>query len=118
MAHLRVTPLSCFSLLFFHFSIFVFFKNNVSSFIFLLYFFQRCFIAGISIRCRCSVEMWCPDDMARDSWDWVGLTYLWGEHASTAQIGLALAPIQIVLLSCSGCLSCRVIVVFCVVLVS
>ena len=22
--------------------------------------------------CRCSMEMWCPDDIGRDSWDWVG----------------------------------------------
>ena len=21
---------------------------------------------------RCSMEMWCPDDIGRDSWDWVG----------------------------------------------
>ena len=21
---------------------------------------------------RCSMEMWCPDDKGRDSWDWVG----------------------------------------------
>ena len=24
------------------------------------------------LRCRCSMEMWCPDDMGRESWDWVG----------------------------------------------
>ena len=24
------------------------------------------------LRSRCSMEMWCPDDMGRDSWDWVG----------------------------------------------
>ena len=24
------------------------------------------------LRRRCSMEMWCPDDMKRDSWDWVG----------------------------------------------
>ena len=23
-------------------------------------------------RSRCSMEMWCPDDIGRDSWDWVG----------------------------------------------
>ena len=26
-----------------------------------------CFFRG-----RCSMEMWCPDDIGRDSWDWVG----------------------------------------------
>ena len=24
------------------------------------------------LRSRCSMEMWCPDDVGRDSWDWVG----------------------------------------------
>ena len=24
------------------------------------------------LRSRCSLEMWCPDDIGRDSWDWVG----------------------------------------------
>ena len=27
----------------------------------------KCFL-----RSRCSMEMWCPDDMERESWDWVG----------------------------------------------
>ena len=30
-------------------------------------FSQRCFLHG-----RCSMEMWCPDDTGRESWDWVG----------------------------------------------
>ena len=24
------------------------------------------------LRSRCSMEMWCPDEKGRDSWDWVG----------------------------------------------
>ena len=24
------------------------------------------------LRSRCSTEMWCPDDIGRDSWDWAG----------------------------------------------
>ena len=32
-----------------------------------LRFNKRCFL-----RSRSSMEMWCPDDMGRDSWDWVG----------------------------------------------
>ena len=24
------------------------------------------------LQSRCSMEMWCPDDLGRDSWDWVG----------------------------------------------
>ena len=23
------------------------------------------------LRCRCSMQMWCPDDTGRESWDWV-----------------------------------------------
>ena len=30
-------------------------------------FNKRCFICS-----RCSMEMWCPDDVGQDSWDWVG----------------------------------------------
>ena len=34
------------------------------------------FVSGFNYRCflrsRCSMEMWCPDDIGRDSWDWVG----------------------------------------------
>ena len=30
-------------------------------------FFKICFL-----RSRCSMEMWCPEDIGRDSWDWVG----------------------------------------------
>ena len=29
------------------------------------------------LRSRCSMEMWCPDDIGRDSWDWVG-PHAWG----------------------------------------
>ena len=50
---------------------------------FLLFFFLAflsnmfCFQAFVSefncfLRCRCSMEMWCPHDIGRDSWDWVG----------------------------------------------
>ena len=35
--------------------------------IFVLGFKKRCFV-----RSPCSMEMWCPDDMGRDSCDWVG----------------------------------------------
>ena len=30
-------------------------------------FNKRCFL-----RSRCSMEMWCPDDIGRENWDWVG----------------------------------------------
>ena len=41
----------------------------------------RCFLRG-----RCSMEMWCPDDIGRDGWDWVG-PHTW-EHDSTPHSGV------------------------------
>ena len=53
MAHLRVTPLSCFASPFSLFSVFVFLlRKFVSAFSLFLYCFQICFIAGISIRVK------------------------------------------------------------------
>ena len=37
------------------------------------------------------MEMWCPDDTGRESWDWVGMP-AWGEHASTPQSGVEATP--------------------------
>ena len=80
-AHLRVTPLSCFHL--FHF-LFVLGNN--------------CFLRSL-----CAMEMWCPDDIGRDSWDWVGPPAWvracfnspeWGEGSSPVKK----EPLQIVLL--------------------
>ena len=45
------------------------------------------------LRSRCSMEMRCPDDAGRDSWDWVGPPP-WGEHDSTPQSGVE-APRQL-----------------------
>ena len=81
VAHLRVTSLSSF--FFFHFSLllekmFLPFLFSCISFkclplaAFALVFNQRCFL-----RCRCSMEMWCPDDRGQESWDWVG-SPTWG----------------------------------------
>ena len=60
---------SCFS--FFHFPIF--FASVISE------FNKRC---GL----RCSVEMWCPDDIALGGWDWVGPPAQ--GHDSTPQSGV------------------------------
>ena len=55
-----------------------FFRRKSFFFSFFLYFLEIFLIAGVSIRVncflrsRCSMEMWCPDDIGRDSWDWVG----------------------------------------------
>ena len=43
-------------------------------------FNKRCFL-----RSRCSMEMWCPDEKGRESWDWVGPPW---EHDSTPQRGV------------------------------
>ena len=61
VVHLRVTSLLSFSVFFFFFH-FCFFLEKL-----FLLFNCRCFL-----RSRCSMEMWCPDDIGRDSWDWVG----------------------------------------------
>ena len=63
-----------FSIFFFHF----FLKKKVSSLLFSCISFKYfLFLALVSefkcfLRSRCSMEMWCPDDIGRDSWDWVG----------------------------------------------
>ena len=38
------------------------------------YFFLLALVSEFNcfLRSRCSMEMWCPDDIGRDSWDWVG----------------------------------------------
>ena len=57
--------------LFFFEIVFLLFSVFVSVYVPLLAFVsgfnKRCFLRG-----RCSMEMWCPDDIGRDSWDWVG----------------------------------------------
>ena len=62
----------------FSFSFFFFFRRKSFFFSFFLYFFQIfLLLASVSefncfLRSRCSMEMWCADDIGRDSWDWVG----------------------------------------------
>ena len=90
MAHLRVTPLSCLSLLFFLIFTCFPFKRGSSCFFVHLYtyryisllafvseFYSCCFF-----RSRCSMEMWCPDDTGRDCLDWFGFGR---EYDSTPQ---------------------------------
>ena len=66
-------------LIFLMFFIFSFFPKKK----FLLFFFLCISFKYVSLlalvsefncflRSRCSMEMWCPDDIGRDSWDWVG----------------------------------------------
>ena len=64
-----------FSFIFF----FLFFlKKKVSSFLFSCISFTYVLLLALVsefncfLRSRCSMEMWCPDDIGRDSWDWVG----------------------------------------------
>ena len=60
---------------FFFFS--VFFHEKCVSFFFFFSFYMPllAFVSGFNKRCffrsRCSMEMWCLDDMGQDSWDWV-----------------------------------------------
>ena len=66
---------------FFHFLmffIFFFSEEKVSSFLFscisFKYFLLLALVSEFNcfLRRRCSTEMWCRDDIGRDSWDWVG----------------------------------------------
>ena len=67
-----------FILIFFMFFIFSFSEEKVSSFLFscisFKYVLLLAFVSEFNyfLRSRCSMEMWCPDDIGRDSWDWVG----------------------------------------------
>ena len=71
------------------FPFFFFLKKEVSSFLFLALVSEfNCFL-----RSRCSKEMWCPDDIGRDNWDWVGPP-AWRGHDSTSQSGVE-APRQL-----------------------
>ena len=60
-----------FSIFFFHFS-----EEKVSSFLFSCISFKYVFFLALVsefncfFRCRCSMEMWCPDDIRRGCWDW------------------------------------------------
>ena len=60
------------------FFIFHFPKEKLSSFLFscisFKYFLLLALVSEFNyfLRDRCSMEMWCPDDIGRDSWDWVG----------------------------------------------
>ena len=53
-------------------------KKKVSSFlcscISFKYFLLLALVSEFNcfLRSRCSMEMWCPHDIGRDSWDWVG----------------------------------------------
>ena len=64
--------------MFFIFLVHFFLKKKVSSFSFFCISFKYVFLLALVsefncfLRSRCSMEMWCPDDIGRDSWDWVG----------------------------------------------
>ena len=74
----------CILFIFFHFSFFSFLHVFHFSHFFLCFFvfLFLCFFSSsffflqyqsltIDVSCRCFMEMWCPDDIGRDSWDWV-----------------------------------------------
>ena len=109
---------------FLHFLIFECF--SFSCFSFFLYFFQIFFLLALVsefncfLRSRCSMEMWCPDDIGRDSWDWVGPP-AWGRACfnspewSGGSSPVKTEPPQIVLLLLL-CVMCLCVVCCCVVL--
>ena len=89
----RVTSLSCFSLFCFVFCLlftlrkmFLLFQFSCISFI------KVSLLASISefycfLCSRCSMEMWCLDDIGRDNWDWVGHLRR-REHDTISQSGV------------------------------
>ena len=64
-------PLFSWILFFFSF-FFLFCLKCFSLFVFLFWHFVSGFNKSCFLRSRCSTEMWCSDDIGRDSWDWVG----------------------------------------------
>ena len=62
---------SCSSFLSFSFSFSFSVLKNVSLFVFSFLAFVSGINKGCFLRGRRSMEMWCPDDIGRDSWDWV-----------------------------------------------
>ena len=53
---------------------FIFFSAFLFSCISVKYFYLLALVSEFNcfLRSRCSMEMWCPDDIGRESWDWVG----------------------------------------------
>ena len=95
----------------FSFSLFFFSEEKVSSFLFSCISYKKvlllAFVSEFNcfLRSRCSMEMWCPDDIGRDSWDWVGPPACfnspeWGGGSSPVKT----EPPQIVLLLLCCCL--------------
>ena len=93
----------------FSFSFVIFSEEKVSSFLFSFISFKYVLLLALVslfncfLRSRCSMDMWCPDDVGRDSWDWVGPPAWvracfnspeWGGGSSPAKT----EPLQIVLL--------------------
>ena len=117
----------CFPFSFFIFSEECFFIS------FFLYFFEICIIAGIGIRVfncllrsRCSMEMWCPDDIGRDSWDWVGPpaweracfnSPQWGQSSSPVKTAPPLIVLLLLLLCCCCCVDVGLLLCCCCVVV-
>ena len=61
---------------FFNFSVFREKCVSFFSFFFSDFLPLPAFVLGVEKRCffrsRCSMEMWCPDGIGGDSWDWFG----------------------------------------------
>ena len=96
------------------FIFFLIFQKKKFFFFFLLVFLSNIFYCWrkyqsltVFLRGRCSMEMWCTDDIGRDSWDWVGPPAWgracfnspeWGGGSSPVKT----EPLQIVLLLLNG----------------
>ena len=88
-------PAVMFSFLLFHFSFCFLFELFSSFFGFLSNMFDcwhKCqsLTLDVSFRSRCSMGMWCPHDIGRDSRDWVGGGDSSPAHTEPPQIALLL----------------------------
>ena len=67
------------------------------------------FNKGCFLRSRCSNGMWCPDDMGRESWDWVGPPTRVEWRLLACQNGASPDCIIIVVVLCCMLLCCCVL---------
>ena len=97
-----ISFLSCFSLFFLVFLVCPFFlplvdcfgenlSNHISLLAFVSEFNKRCFLRG-----RSSMEMWCPDDIGRDSCVWVGPPTRGRACFNSPEWGASSSPVKLI----------------------
>ena len=125
----------CSFLHFLMFFIFHFSEEQVSSFlpasISFKYVLMLALVSEFNcfLRSRCSMEMWCPDDLGRDSWDWVGppaweracfnsLEWCGGSSPVKTRLSVLVCSCLFLSVLVCSCLLLSVIVCYCLLLSS